>query len=105
MARLEIPRIGLDEIVVSGVGVDDLQEGPGPLPRRPLPGEHGNAAIAGHRTTYGAPFLDIDKLKPGDEVVATTYAGRYVYKVTGTKIVSPSEISRARRHARRPTSR
>ena len=85
--------MGLDEIVVSGVGVDDLKKGPGHYSQTPLPGEHGNAAIAGHRTTYGAPFLDIDNLKPGDDVVATTYAGRYVYKVTGTTIVSPSEIS------------
>jgi sortase A len=93
VARLEIPRMGLDEIVVSGVGVDDLKKGPGHYSQTPLPGEHGNAAIAGHRTTYGAPFLDIDDLQPGDEVVATTYAGRFVYKVTGTTIVAPSEIS------------
>ncbi len=93
VARLEIPRMGLDEIVVSGVGVDDLKKGPGHYSQTPLPGEHGNAAIAGHRTTYGAPFLDIDDLKPGDDVVATTYAGRFVYKVTGTTIVSPAEIS------------
>ena len=85
--------MGLDEIVVSGVGVDDLKKGPGHYSQTPLPGEHGNAAIAGHRTTYGAPFLDIDDLQPGDEVVATTYAGRFVYKVTGTTIVPPSEIS------------
>jgi sortase A len=93
VARLEIPRMGLDEIVVSGVGVDDLKKGPGHYSQTPLPGEHGNAAIAGHRTTYGAPFLDIDNLKPGDQVVATTYAGRFVYTVTGSTIVPPSEIS------------
>ena len=79
------PGSGVDEIVVAGVGVDDLKKGPGHYSQTPLPGEHGNAAIAGHRTTYGAPFLDIDNLKPGDEVVATTYAGRFVYKVTGTR--------------------
>jgi len=45
------------------------------------------------RTTYGAPFLDIDNLPAGDDVVATTYAGRFVYKVTGTTIVKPSDIS------------
>ena len=72
MARLEIPRIGVDEIVVAGVGVDDLHKGPGHYPDTPLPGERGNVAIAGHRTTYGAPFHDIDELQPGDEVVATT---------------------------------
>ncbi|HKA05170.1 MAG TPA: class E sortase [Acidimicrobiales bacterium] len=93
VARLEIPRIGLDEIVVAGVSVDDLKKGPGHYPQTPLPGEPGNAAIAGHRTTYGAPFYDIDNLQPGDEIVATTYAGRYVYKVSGTQTVSPSDVS------------
>jgi sortase A len=93
VARLEIPKMSLDEIVVSGVGTDDLKKGPGHYSQTPLPGEHGNAAIAGHRTTYGAPFFDIDNLKPGDDVIATTYAGRFVYKVTGTVVVPPSEIS------------
>src|SRR4051794_4073779 len=93
VARLEVPRMGLDEIVVSGVGTDDLKKGPGHYSQTPLPGEHGNAAVAGHRTTYGAPFLDIDQLAPGDDVIATTYAGRFVYKVTGTVVVPPSEIS------------
>jgi sortase A len=93
VAKLEIPRMGVSEIVVSGVGVDDLKKGPGHYPETPLPGEPGNAAIAGHRTTYGAPFFDIDKLKPGDDIVATTYAGRFVYKVTGSQIVSPSDVS------------
>jgi sortase A len=93
VARLEISRIGLNEIVVAGVGVDDLKKGPGHYPQTPLPGEAGNAAIAGHRTTYGAPFLDIDNLQPGDEIVTTTYAGRFVYHVTGTVVVSPSDVT------------
>jgi sortase A len=93
VARLEIPRIGVNEIVVAGVGVDDLKKGPGHYSQTPLPGEPGNAAIAGHRTTYGAPFLDIDNLQPGDQIVATTYAGRFVYQVTGTVVVPPSETS------------
>jgi sortase A len=93
VARLEIPRIGVNEIVVAGVSVDDLKKGPGHYPETPLPGEAGNAAIAGHRTTYGAPFFDIDNLQPGDQIVATTYAGRFVYQVTGTVIVSPSDTS------------
>jgi sortase A len=93
VARLEIPRIGVNEIVVAGVSVDDLKKGPGHYPQTPLPGETGNAAIAGHRTTYGAPFFDIDNLQPGDQVVATTYAGRFVYQVTGTVVVSPSDTS------------
>lgn len=93
LARLEIPKIGVDKIVVEGVGVEDLRKGPGHYPGTALPGVRGNTAIAGHRTTYGAPFEDIDRLKPGDEIVLTTVTGRYVYRVTGTRIVSPSETS------------
>lgn len=93
LARLEIPKIGVDKIVVEGVGVEDLRKGPGHYPGTALPGVRGNTAIAGHRTTYGAPFEDIDRLKPGNEIVLTTVTGRYVYRVTGTRIVSPAETS------------
>ncbi|HSM65433.1 MAG TPA: class E sortase, partial [Ilumatobacteraceae bacterium] len=51
----------------------------------------GNSAIAGHRTTYGQPFFDVDKLQPGDEIVTTTLNGRFVYRVTGQEIVTPSD--------------
>ncbi len=93
VARLEIPRIGVNDIVVEGVSVEDLRRGPGRYPGTALPGERGNIAIAGHRTTYGAPFEDINELRPGDEIVLTSVTGRYVYRVTGSKIVSPSETS------------
>jgi sortase A len=93
VARLEIPRIGVDEIVVSGVGVEELKNGPGHYPQTPLPGQPGNAAIAGHRTTYGAPFFNIDQLTPGDEIIATTFAGRFVYRVTGTVVVAPTDVA------------
>ncbi len=62
IARIEMPAIGTDHIVVAGVGVDELQQGPGHFPDTPLPGQLGNAAIAGHRTTYGQPFHDVDRL-------------------------------------------
>ena len=92
IARLEAPAIGLDWIVVSGVGVDELKKGPGHYPDTPLPGENGNVGIAGHRTTYGAPFFKIDELAPGDDVILTSQAGgRFVYKVTEQFIVSPSQ--------------
>jgi sortase A len=91
IARIELPRIGVDKIVVAGVSKDDLKKGPGHYPETPLPGQLGNAAIAGHRTTFGQPFFDIDKMQPGDEIVVTTLAGRFVYRVTGQQIVSPTD--------------
>ena len=91
IARLEMPRIGVDKIVVAGVEKNDLKKGPGHYPETPLPGQFGNSAIAGHRTTYGQPFFDVDKLENGDEIIVTTLAGRFVYRVTGQEIVSPSE--------------
>ncbi len=91
IARIEIPRIGVDNIVVAGVDKNDLKKGPGHYPGTPMPGQLGNSAIAGHRTTYGQPFYDVDKLEVGDEIVTTTLAGRYVYRVTGQEIVTPSD--------------
>jgi sortase A len=69
----------------------DLKKGPGHFPDTPLPGQLGNSAIAGHRTTYGQPFHNVDKLDNGDEIIVTTPAGRFVYRVTGQQIVSPSD--------------
>ena len=90
VARLRIERIGLDYTVVEGVRVPDLQRGPGHFPETPLPGQYGNAAIAGHRTTYGAPFGDLDKVVPGDIIEVGTLAGTYNYRVTGSVVVSPA---------------
>ncbi|HEX5366807.1 MAG TPA: sortase, partial [Acidimicrobiales bacterium] len=75
VARLRIPRIGVDKVVVEGVQVDDLKRGPGHYPDSPLPGQPGNAAIAGHRTTYGAPFFRLNELDPGDPILVTTRQG------------------------------
>ncbi|MDW3216326.1 MAG: sortase [Ilumatobacteraceae bacterium] len=92
LLRLEIPAIGRDDIVVPGVAVDDLKDGPGHYPDTPLPGQLGNAAIAGHRTTYGAPFFDVDQLEAGDEIITTLLNGdRFVYEVTSTEVVSASD--------------
>jgi sortase A len=93
VARLEIPAIGLDQFVVEGTATDDLKQGPGHYVGSPLPGRHGNAAIAGHRTTYGAPFNRLDDLKPGDAIVATTAAGRFTYTVSDKLTVVPSQTS------------
>ena len=92
-AFLVIPKIGLDELVVEGVEVEDLKEGPGHYPFTKMPGESGNAAIAGHRTTYGAPFNKLDDLVAGDPITVTTRAGTFRYNVTEKKIVTPDEVS------------
>ncbi len=93
VAVLRIPRIGVEKLVVEGVRAADLKRGPGHYPTTPLPGQPGNAAIAGHRTTYGAPFNKLDELEPGDEILVTTRQGRFRYEVTGSKVVRPTETS------------
>ena len=81
VASIEIPKINVDKVVVEGVQVADLRKGPGRYSSTAVPGETGNAAIAGHRTTYGAPFHDIDQLVPGDEIIVTNILGRFTYEV------------------------
>ena len=78
---IDIPKIGLSAALVQGVNVDDLRQGPGHYPGTPLPGQEGNAAIAGHRTTYGAPFGDLDQLAKGDEITVQTLQGTFKYTV------------------------
>ena len=74
---------------MQGLSVADLKLGPGRYPQTPMPGQARNAAIAGHRTTYGAPFNRIDELKPGDEVIVTTAQGRFRYLVTSQRSSIP----------------
>ena len=90
--QIVIPDADIDWIFVEGVSVADLKKGPGHYPETPLPGQAGNAAIAGHRTTYGAPFGNVDVLEPGDEITVTTVQGRFTYEVRQTEIVSPSQV-------------
>lgn len=91
-ARIAIPAIGVDKIVVEGVSVADLKRGPGHYPDSPMPGQPGNAAIAGHRTTYGAPFNRVDELEPGDDILVTTGQGSFRYEVSETQVVRPSQV-------------
>ena len=91
-AHIVIPDIGVDKIVVEGVSVSNLKRGPGHYPDSPLPGQPGNAAIAGHRTTYGAPFNRVDELDPGDDILVTTRQGAFRYEVRETQIVRPSQV-------------
>ena len=91
VAMIEMPTISVKKFVIEGVGVEDLKVGPGHYPGTPLPGEKGNAAIAGHRTTYGAPFNKLDELNAGDPIYVTTAAGRFQYDVSETMQVDPED--------------
>jgi sortase A len=91
---LTIVRIGMvDDVIIEGVDDADLRQGPGHYPGTPLPGQAGNAAIAGHRTTYAAPFYNLDQLRTGDPIVVRTIAGTFHYAVTRTMIVVPTDSS------------
>lgn len=92
-AIITIPKIGITRTMVEGIGLDQLKRGVGHYPTSPLPGQAGNVAMAGHRTTYGQPFHNIDKLVPGDQIFFKTVQGEFVYKVTGSEIVKPGDVS------------
>jgi sortase A len=93
-AILRIPTIGVNEVVVQGVAVEDLKDGPGHYLRTADPWDpEGRVGIAGHRTTYGAPFWDLDKVRSGDEIRLVTEQGQYRYEVTSTRDVLPTEGS------------
>jgi len=93
MGRIEIPAIGVSDVFVQGTGTGDLRKGPGHYPTTPMPGERGTVAIAGHRTTYGAPFRNVDKLDRGDRIELRMPYARFTYRVERTKIVPPTELS------------
>ncbi len=90
---ISIPKIGANFAYVEGTSRDDLKKGPGHYPGTPLPGTLGNAAIAGHRTTYLHPFYDVDKLKPGDDIIIhDAVGGVFDYRMTQQLIVKPTDI-------------
>jgi LPXTG-site transpeptidase (sortase) family protein len=94
LGRIRIPAIGEDRYFVEGVGEDQLQEGPGRYPGSGLPGQSGNLAIAGHRTTYGAPFFELDHVRVGDKVIIDVPEGRAIYTVSRPPFaVSPYDTS------------
>lgn len=92
VAILRIPKLGLDKVVVEGTDVASLRKGPGHEPGTALPGMPGNAVIAGHRTTYGAPFYRLDELAAGDPIVVETPSGTARYVVAGTQVVDPGDV-------------
>jgi len=99
VGRLRADAIGLDTVVVQSTEADALRRGPGHYPDSPLPGARGTVAIAGHRTTYGAPFRRVDDLEPGDRIELRMPYGRFGYRVERTRIVTPTAIWVTRRVA------
>ncbi len=91
LGRIVLPRIKKDLLYVSGAGIEDLKAGPGHYPSTALPGLEGNAGIACHRTTYGAPCLNLDLLKAGDIIGFETLYGRFAYKVERLFVVGPKD--------------
>ncbi|HUP85356.1 MAG TPA: class E sortase [Acidimicrobiales bacterium] len=94
LTRIEIPAIGVDTVVVEGTSASALRAGAGHYPSTPLPCEAGNVGIAGHRTTYGKPFNQLDRLKLGDVIILETPIGSCTYEVVkAPTVILPTDLS------------
>ncbi|HVM07854.1 MAG TPA: class E sortase [Acidimicrobiales bacterium] len=94
LTRIKIPALDVDTVVVEGTSASALRAGAGHYPSTPLPCEAGNVAIAGHRTTYGRPFANLDRLKNGDAIILETPIGTCTYEVTREPfIIAPTDFS------------
>jgi sortase A len=87
IGRIHIPSIGVAQVMVQGTEESDLANGPGHYPATPFPGEHGTVGVAGHRTTYGAPFRHLDSVHRGDIVTLAMPYGTFTYRVERIRIV------------------
>jgi sortase A len=92
LGSIEIPAIGLQRTLQEGILLETLDRGPGHWPGTAMPGDVGNVVVAGHRVSHNEDFRDLDDLAPGDEVIFTTGAGRFTYRVDSTEIVPPSAL-------------
>ena len=92
IGRIRIPAIGLDTVFVEGTDESSLEQGPGHYTETPFPGEGGTVGIAGHRTTYLAPFRKLDELEPGDPVELKMPYGTFTYTVGRAEVVDPSDV-------------
>jgi sortase A len=93
IGRIEVPRLGLKMVLVYGTDHESLKRGPGLDPRTFFPGQNRLVYIAGHRTTYAAPFSKIDSLRRGDSIRVELPYGRFTYTVTGNRIVAANDLS------------
>jgi sortase A len=95
VGRILIPRLGADYVVVKGTDTEDLKSGPGIYSETSFPGVAGTTAIAGHRTTYLAPFRDINLLVPGNRIVLRMPYARFTYTVIAHRVVAPTDVQAA----------
>jgi sortase A len=93
IGTIRMPKLDANYAVVEGTDTASLRKGPGHYPDTSFPGEGGTVAIAGHRTTYLAPFNAVDKFKPGDSIILDMPYGKFTYAVQRTKIVDPTDLS------------
>ena len=93
IGRIRVPRMGVNMILVNGTDHDTLKKGPGRDPRTFMPGENRLVYIAGHRTTYLAPFSHIDSLRKGDRIALEVPYGTFIYSVTRHRIVKATDLS------------
>jgi sortase A len=93
VGRLNIPSLGVGYLLVNGADTESLKKGPGIYSQTPFPGAPGTTAVAGHRTTYLAPFRNVDRLKPGQTIVVQMPYGEFTYAVEKTRIVAPTDFS------------
>jgi sortase A len=89
IGQIEIPKVHMAQPIYEGTALSVLAGGPGHWTGTPMPGDTGNTVFAGHRVTHTHPFLDLDQLQAGDQVIFTTGAGRFVYSVTRSFVVTP----------------
>jgi sortase A len=92
IGRVVIPSIDLDIVVVQGTDTADLEKGPGHYASTGFPGQPGTTAIAGHRTTYLAPFRHLDGLERGDRVRVEMPYAHLTYRVEGTQVIEPTDV-------------
>jgi sortase A len=92
IGRIKIDRIGLSIVVVQGTDTASLEKGPGHYRNTPIPGQSGTVAIAGHRTTYLAPFRHIDQIRDGDEIRIEMPYAAFTYTVEKHEVVDPSDV-------------
>jgi sortase A len=92
IGEIQIPKIGLVHPLYEGVTLTVIDHGPGHWPGSAVPGQLGNAVFAGHRVTHTHPFLRINELVPGDDIIFKMDNGTFTYKVTGHQIVTPRDV-------------